>query len=216
VTERTRRWLAYASAGLTLGCLVDLDAPCGEGFVPNGSGGCTCLPDSVVVAGQCTPCDAHSHPSGQSCVCDRGFEQVGGRGACVAEADPPAQSLDASTPGADSAPPLSNTCSASIECSAGQLCDVHGSKTCVASPDGLGISCKASADCAATEATYCDTFSTHTCQLQGCKDQAGVCAGDLTCCDYAILGTSLCVPPESLQAGECPAPGQLIPREDAQ
>jgi hypothetical protein len=80
-------------------------------------------------------------------------------------------------------------------------------------PDGLGQSCESDADCAGTAATYCDVFATLTCVIQGCKEQGGVCPGDMVCCDYAILSRSLCVPASALTNEDCPAPGIRIDRE---
>lgn len=80
-------------------------------------------------------------------------------------------------------------------------------------PDGLGQSCASDADCAGTAATYCDVFATLTCVIEGCKEQSGVCPGDMVCCDYAILSRSLCVPASALSNEECPAPGVRIDRE---
>jgi hypothetical protein len=80
-------------------------------------------------------------------------------------------------------------------------------------PDGLGQSCASNADCAGTAATYCDVFATLTCVIEGCKEQSGVCPGDMTCCDYAILSRSLCVPASALTNDDCPAPGRRIDRE---
>jgi hypothetical protein len=75
------------------------------------------------------------------------------------------------------------------------------------------MACAAAEDCASSEATYCELFSSRTCQIQGCAERAGVCPGDLACCAYQILGTSLCIPADRLEAGQCPAPGQLIERQ---
>jgi hypothetical protein len=81
---------------------------------------------------------------------------------------------------------------------------------------GLGRACSSASDCAATEATYCEAFRTRTCQVQGCQELLGRCPGDFACCDFAILGTSLCVASDALEAGQCPAPGQLVPRQVAE
>jgi hypothetical protein len=48
------------------------------------------------------------------------------------------------------------------------------------------------------------------CLKSDCKADPSVCPGDWACCDIALLGNSLCLPPAELSAGECPAGGHLI------
>jgi hypothetical protein len=103
-------------------------------------------------------------------------------------------------------------CGSSQECSTDELCDVHETEQCQPKPDGLGDDCKTADDCAKTDATYCEAFSSHTCQVEACKELDGVCPGDLVCCEYSLLKRSLCIPPENLEAGDCPSSGTLIPR----
>jgi hypothetical protein len=67
-------------------------------------------------------------------------------------------------------------------------------------PTGLGASCSSSADCAAYEATYCESFQSHTCQVEGCTLEPDDCYPGSICCDLTAFGMpTLCVP-----EGQCP------------
>jgi len=159
-----------------------------------------CLVDSDSPCGEHLQVDADG-----ACVCPMGSAPSGT--GCVALPD---EAVDEGCElGAGCA------CTSSRGCPAGELCDVYGSERCVAAPSGLGATCSSAADCAGGEATFCDSFSTHACQVQGCAARAGVCPGDLLCCDYAIIGTSLCVPLDAAPDGGCPAPGQLVARSSS-
>jgi len=161
---------------------------------------CGCLVDSGA------PCGAHLRLDADgACVCLEGSALSDG--ACVPVVDDGVDdSAGACEAGAGCA------CTSSRGCPEGELCDSHDSERCVAAPSGLGAPCSGAADCAGTEATFCESFSTRTCVVQGCAARAGICPGDLVCCDYAVIGTSLCVPSDLAPDGGCPAPGQLVMR----
>jgi len=145
---------------------------------------------------------------GGACVCPEGQRLEAGQ--CVAGTEVAAAGASGCTLGE------ACECQSSSSCPTGELCDRHGSGRCAPAPAGLGSACGSAADCASGEATFCETFSTRTCQVQGCKELSGVCPGDFLCCDFAILGTSLCVPPETAPGGVCPAPGTLVARDGGQ
>jgi hypothetical protein len=194
-----------AAAG---GCLVDEGDPCGTGgFVVAGDRACVCPAGSVPVAGRCQPCAEHELASGSACVCEEGYVRDATRRCALVSASP---TPDAGGGGGEL---VGAACTSSTGCAAGALCDVYGSGRCEPAPAGLGMACSAAEDCASSEATYCELFSSRTCQIQGCAGRAGSCPGDLACCDYSILGTSLCIPADRLESGQCPAPGQLIERQ---
>jgi len=156
-----------------------------------------CLVDSDAPCGDLLQQDAAG-----ACVCPEGSAPSGG--GCVPVAE------EAASAGCEVG--AGCACTSSRDCPSGELCDRHDSERCVAAPSGLGAACGGGDDCAGTEATFCETFSTRTCQVQGCAARAGVCPGDLLCCDFAIIGTSLCVPLDAAPDGACPAPGQLVMR----
>ena len=154
------------------------------------------------------PCGDELQPAEDgACVCPDGQQLLAGQ--CV-----PVEPV-ASTTNPSCAPGEGCTCESSSTCPTGELCDRYGSGRCTMAPAGLGNACGSAEDCAAGEATYCETFSTRTCQVQGCKELGGVCPGDFLCCDFAILGTSLCIPPSTAPGGQCPAPGALVARGTA-
>src|SRR6187402_947391 len=60
-------------------------------------------------------------------------------------------------------------CTVPEDCTEGYACDVSVTPSvCRRPPAGLAMSCTSDADCAGTEATYCDTFQSHSCLVQGC------------------------------------------------
>jgi len=83
---------------------------------------------------------------------------------------------------------------------------------CERPPEGLGKSCSDDTDCEGGVATFCEALSSHVCVVNECKSDPNKCHGDWVCCDIAVLGSSLCVPPSELVDGACPAGGMLIPR----
>jgi hypothetical protein len=187
---------AFVILAATFGCLVDPDKPCGPNLVEAESGACVCPANWVAEDGECVACGAHQVVNDNACVCAEGYQRETGGDECVPE------ECEADCP-----------CSASTECGVGELCDVYGSEQCISEPEGLGQACSSDADCADTAATYCEIFSTNTCQIEGCE-QDGICPGDMACCDYAILGRALCIPADRLEGGACPAPGTLVEREE--
>lgn len=150
------------------------------------------------------PCgDRLQRAEGGACVCPEGLQLLEGQ--CV-----PLQEAGSNT-AASCALGEGCECESSSSCPTGELCDRYGSGRCAAAPAGLGSTCASAADCASGEATYCETFSSRTCQVQGCKELGGVCPGDFLCCHFAILSNSLCIPPDTA-GGQCPAPGTLVVR----
>lgn len=104
--------------------------------------------------------------------------------------------------GADSKGYCTKTdCSSAADCSGGYACDMAVTPSvCRRPPKGLSMSCASDADCAGTEATYCDTFVTHSCLVQGCNLTADDCFIGFECCDLSSFGIAqpLCV-----AAGAC-------------
>jgi hypothetical protein len=163
---------------------------------------CGCLVDSDAPCG-----DWLLEAESGACVCPAGFSPVGN--VCVAEESTPDESSVADP---ECAAGSACACQSSRDCPRGELCDTVGTARCAPAPSGLGDACSASADCASGEATFCDLFASHSCQVQGCLELAGVCPGDYICCNYAILSSSLCIPADTSPDGGCPAPGQRVMR----
>jgi len=92
-------------------------------------------------------------------------------------------------------------CAGAEDCTGGYACDVSVTPSvCRRPPAGLGMSCTADADCAGTEATYCDTFVTHTCLVQGCNLTQDNCFIGFECCDLSSFGIAQ---PLCIAAGSC-------------
>jgi len=66
---------------------------------------------------------------------------------------------------------------------------------------GLGATCQTSADCAQFDATYCETFQSHTCLIQNCVPDPSVCPMGWSCCETT---TRFGLPTLCLPAGQCP------------
>lgn len=198
--------LASLSLGLLgIGCLVDSERPCGDELVENDAGACVCPNEQVPGASGCMRCGEHERVAGGQCVCDDGYSRASATARCEPVTDEP------SCTGGGCA--VEGECESSAECASPMLCDRYETGECVDPPEGLGQSCTSDADCAGTDATYCELYSSLTCVIQGCKEAGGRCPGDMQCCDFAILTRSLCVGIEALNDGACPAPGVNVERE---
>jgi hypothetical protein len=67
-------------------------------------------------------------------------------------------------------------------------------------PVGLAKPCTSAADCAGTEATYCDTFVTMGCLVEGCNLEVDDCYTGYECCDLSAFGIPL---PLCIEEGQC-------------
>jgi hypothetical protein len=84
--------------------------------------------------------------------------------------------------------------------------------TSAAMPTGLGEPCMSSADCASFDATFCDSFQSHSCLIEKCATGENACPEDTTCCDFSALlaGLSICTADDQLSGGECPMGGKRV------
>jgi hypothetical protein len=57
----------------------------------------------------------------------------------------------------------------------------------VTPPTGLDKPCTSNADCAGLEASFCDTFVSHTCLVQGCTTSPDNCFTGKECCDFTTM-----------------------------
>jgi hypothetical protein len=89
------------------------------------------------------------------------------------------------------------------ECTGGYACDsVATPSYCARPPDGAGKSCASDADCAGTEATWCDTFQSHVCYVEGCALDGNDCPGK-ECCDLAVASGGLLKKTICVDSGTC-------------
>jgi hypothetical protein len=226
------RWwalgLPLAALWLAPACLVDLDDRCGEHQTFDAEqGNCACTGDYALVNDHCEPCGEHETGSPDGCVCSEGFSRATPDAACTelaglgqecqsdADCGDPSYSYchqpAATATGYCTAP----GCSSAADCPTDYGCNTRQAPAfCERPPLGLGIACTSSDDCAGNTASYCETVSAHACVVNGCKPDPTVCHGDWLCCDIGLLSESLCVPPDALEDGNCPAGGTLIPRPE--
>ena len=109
----------------------------------------------------------------------------------------PNQTFDSSSDAcvcAADAPPTNGAC---VPCTA-----TDARAACKKGPTGFGTTCTSDADCAAFEASHCETLQAHVCVVAGCTKAPDTCQGGQSCCDLNGLGIplTLCLPP-----GQCPA-----------
>jgi hypothetical protein len=220
---------AFAISGLAVlalaGCIVaDGDKACGPDQVKVSSAGaryCECAAGFVLDPKdehRCVPCGDNEESVNGACECSAGYTRPSAGAACetstlgaACSASEPCMGefplcVAASTRDEDGYCTFEG-CASSDDCLApGWLCL---ESVCKKPPDGYGRDCAAAADCVGSEATYCDTFSTHSCLVEGCgKGQP--CPGDWSCCDLgAFAPLPICFEPKYLINGNCPV-GSLV------
>ena len=198
-------WLALL-APVAPGCLYDADKPCGENQEMSSDGArCVCVAGTVYTPTGCVTCGAHEVPSASGCVCEDGYSKPTSDAACMetpaglgAACDPAASTCTAPYDHCEAASDggycTTTGCTTSDECEGGYAC--NAASTCQRPPVGLGKACESDADCAGTEATYCDLFVAHSCQVQGCTLDPNNCFAGFECCDLSAFGVAqpLCIP----------------------
>jgi hypothetical protein len=188
-------------------CIVG-DQRCGENQIEiQGSFRfCACKPGTVANASGigCVRCGKHEKVESETCVCAAGYTRATADAPCAKTAiDQPCE-VDGSCDAG---------CTANADCTTGWSCEVDaGTHFCKQPPTGQGAHCDTSADCAGNEATFCENLQSHTCLLEKCATHENVCPNEWSCCDLtSLIGASLCVPPERLVDGACPAGGKMVP-----
>jgi hypothetical protein len=195
------------------GCLYDSDERCGPSQSVVGTR-CVCAEGFAWTDEGCVACGENEQASANGCECVAGYSRPTPDAAC--EAAPSALGLACDGAGAvcgDSVygycQMVSDTagyctklgCSESEPCAGGYACETRtGQPFCRRPPVGMGLPCETEADCAGTEATWCDAFTSQRCVVQGCSLTEQDCFGDLECCDFSQFDVPapLCVP-----AGGC-------------
>jgi hypothetical protein len=207
------------SASLLAACIVeDGDKACGPNQVKVSSDGaryCECADGFILDPRDkigCIPCAENEESVNGECQCVEGYTRPSEGALC-----------STSTLGAPCSP--SEPCMGEFPvCAAEGYCTFEGCASsdacmlpgwlcaegvCKKPPEGYGKECASADDCADTEATYCDTFRTHSCLVQGCG-KGLPCPGDWSCCDLApFAAMPICFEPKNLVAGNCPV-GSLV------
>ncbi|MEY2935697.1 MAG: hypothetical protein RL033_6446 [Pseudomonadota bacterium] len=206
--RRARRGIVLTALGVLLaGCVYDENDRCSPGQIPLGEGLCVCPQGSVLAQQGCTVCGENEVSAGRECVCGEGFSRPAAGGAC--EEAP--SGLGVSCTGATCADPAfplcasasdgsgycTRQCTSTANCDGGYLCDTAAASAyCQRPPLGAGRACTSDADCAGTEATFCESFMLHQCVVRDCSPAAQDCFGDNRCCDLTQFGVPapICLP----------------------
>lgn len=204
------RWLGVIClffVGQTLqGCLYDSDQPCDDGMVFSEEfQRCICPDASAYTPDGCVACGEHEVASATGCVCEAGYARPAADQPCTevpmglgAECDPSAPACPAPYDHCEAAGESGyctiSGCTSSDDCEGGYAC--NDESVCQRPPVGLGQSCATPEDCAGTEATFCDSFMTQSCQVQGCSLDPDDCFAGFECCDLSAFGLPepLCIP----------------------
>ena len=207
------------------GCLYDADNRCDAGQKYDAESGlCICVGNTITGDHNCVACPEHQHrpaaPDGgdpamapDTCVCDDGYQLMGstcviipaGQGdACTKDDDCAGKGAFTSCQMSASGGYCTNPgCSGDSDCTAGYACNTASTPTfCQRPPTGQGMACTKSADCASTEATYCETFSAHTCFVECSADPNG-CFSGYECCDLSALSGGLIKNKICVVSGSC-------------
>jgi hypothetical protein len=198
-----------------IGCLYDPDERCGENQVYSELDSlCVCAAETAPTEQGCEPCGEDEVAGPNGCDCAEGFSRPEPDAAC--EETPAALGVDCDAGNAPCSDArfnhcqvvedasgycTSTDCSSTADCEGGYACDTTASPSyCRRPPVGAGRSCSSDDDCAGTEATYCDTFMSQSCLVQGCSPSSDDCFEGSECCDLSGFGVAepLCVP-----KGEC-------------
>lgn len=199
-----------AGCGLAMGgCVYDAEDRCSPDQTVAGKGFCVCLPGSVMTATGCVACGENEVATGSACVCAEGFSRPAEGAAC--EAGPsglgaacdtagsacpdPAYALCHATAG--SAGYCTEECTSSEDCEGGYACETAATPSyCRRPPVGAGQPCASDADCAGTEAPYCESFMLHQCVVGDCSPAAQDCFSGTQCCDFTQFGAPapFCLP----------------------
>ncbi|MDX2052188.1 MAG: hypothetical protein SFV15_07350 [Polyangiaceae bacterium] len=207
--NQTLRRLLFCAALLGAGaCVYDASEKCSTNQ-RYWNETCICVEGAVQLPNGCVPCGENETPVGNECACVAGYERLEAGAKCTPRASQLGVACDtASTPCSDpnfsechvvsgtSGYCTSTGCSAEKPCTGDYACDTNASVPyCRRPPVGAGKACAAPADCASTEATYCESFSTKQCFVQGCTQSPNSCFPGMECCLISLLGKTLCLPP---------------------
>ena len=207
--------LAVLLAG-AVGCVYDPNHRCDDNEMLSSDGRqCVCVPGAAMTAHGCTLCGANEVPGQGICGCAPGYSRATPDAAC--QQVPSALGMVCDTLTVPCTDPKYSTChvtsgtagyctnlgcTTSADCLDGYACDTRAVPGyCARPPVGAGQACQSNADCAGSEATYCDSFMTHQCHVQGCALAPDNCFSGTVCCDLTTFGVAQ---PICVQSGTCP------------
>lgn len=183
--------------------------PCGENEVVTPTG-CGCV-EGFARAGvteACAPCGEHEVTSANGCICEAGFSRAapgepcaelegGGAGSpctvdgeCMNPSYPRCQLRSTGTGYC-----TNEGCTSNAECAQGFTCVTSSSPSvCRLPPEGAGRPCTGPADCAGTEALFCDTFVSLSCLVMDCSLDPDSCFPGMECCNVGNGLPTICIP----------------------
>jgi hypothetical protein len=170
--RKAARWALPFASLLATSCLFDPDQRCGEGQEYDEElDACLCAGGSTPTADGCVPCGRNEVAGAAGCECKAGFERVEER---CRRAAPMAEPATPDGGGASEPAPEGEP-------------DAPAPS---AGPMGLGEPCTSPADCAGTEAEFCDSFVTMSCLVMGCELGGSDCPPGYGCQDLSMLGAA--------------------------
>lgn len=213
--------LAFSSLLGVSSCLYDSSDRCDPGQAFDSSAGiCVCTGNTIAGTHPdgspgCVACGEHEVAEADACRCEDGYERPTAEGACALVPDAlglACESDDDCTDATydtchlldDGSGYCTNVDCTPGSCDGGYACDTAATPSYCARPrQGEGQSCASQEDCAGTEATFCETFMSHVCYVEGCAVGGNDCPGK-ECCDLAgpsggLIKKTICV-----ALGTCP------------
>jgi hypothetical protein len=165
-------------------CIYDSDSRCGPNQVVRIGGfgeECACDEHSAATPDGCAPCGTHEVPGATGCECEEGYARPGPTEPCA--------EVETTTPASGGEGGAGTNDNAGAPSSDGQAGATAGGGA-TSLPEGLGKACTGPADCAGTEATFCDMVVTQACTVEGCSLDPNDCPPGYSCCDLSAFGFS--------------------------
>jgi len=212
--------VAFSSLLGLSSCLYDSSDRCDDGQAFDSKAGlCVCTGNTIAGTTEkgnpaCVACPEHEVASNDACVCEDGYQRPTPEAACMivpdalglacqSDQDCTDETYDTCHLLDDDSGYCTNTGCAAGECTGGYACDTVATPSyCARPPDGAGKSCADQEDCAGTEATFCETYVTHVCYVEGCALDGNDCPGK-ECCDLAISSGGVVRKTICVDSGTC-------------
>jgi hypothetical protein len=210
--------LALASLGGVSSCLYDSAHRCEAGQIFDSAAGlCVCDKAANMIAGErgCVACGEHELAQNDACSCLDGYVRPTSSAACTLV---PNALGNACQHDADCTDATYNTCHVLGDatgyctsvgcsltddpCSGGYACNTTATPGyCQRPPSGVGQSCASDADCAGTDATFCEYLQGKICYVEGCSLTKNDCFPGQVCCD--LTGPSFGIYKKQICAATC-------------
>jgi hypothetical protein len=196
--ERCISLVMLVTAG---GCVYDTSERCGPAMELDATlDVCVCAPNAVVTGLGCTACTVDEVVVNGACGCapgstknsDNVCARVAGLGDSCDSATPCTDAKYSfcapTTGGVATSNTCTQACSSDADCDSAYTCATWETQPYCREFEGVGKTCSSAADCAGTDAMFCDTFQSHTCIVNGCSLSANECPKGTMCCDFSSFG----------------------------